>query len=165
MDKKTQRRIQREARKKSRELKECSNAEYNEFMSYLSQKELAVGKDISRTTRKVQKLENTPRTRNVSEFGKLEATAIGCVATVGTAVALSMLGGLDEAQMVVTSGVGAVVGGGLGRVVASIYDKKPISNAVNDIMLHINKNKLAKLNQQREENECFLDALDMEMSK
>ncbi len=165
MDKKTQRKIQRDARKKSRELKVCSDAEFNEFMDYLTQKELSVGNDITNTTRNIQKLERRPRTRNVSDFGKMEATALGCVASVGTAVVLSMLGGLDEAQTVVTSGVGAIVGGGIGNALAEVYHKKPVSNAVTDIMLHVKRNKLAKLIEEREKNECFLNSLDMEMSR
>lgn len=165
MDKKTQRKLNREARKTARDLKQCSDEKFNEFMTYLSAKELAVGKDISKTTRHIKKLESIPRTNGVTEFGKLEATALGCVATAGAVVALSMLGGLDEVTSLMGGGIGAVVGGGLGQAVATLYDKKPVSNAVNDIRLHFKRNRLAKLTQEREENEYFLDALDAEMSK
>lgn len=165
MDKKTQRKIQRDARKKARELKGCSNAEFNEFVDYLSQKEIAIGNNITKTNRQIQRLERRPRSRNVSEFGEMESTAVSAVATAGAVAVLSVLGGLDETTTFVTSGIGAVVGGGLGKVVAQVYNNKPISNAVTDIMLHIKRNKLANLTQAREESEYFLDALDSEMAK
>ena len=44
MDKKTQRQIRRAARKSANELKTCSNTEFDEFMEYLAQKELEMGK-------------------------------------------------------------------------------------------------------------------------
>ena len=95
----------------------------------------------------------------------MESTAVSAVATAGAVAVLSVLGGLDETTTFVTSGIGAVVGGGLGKVVAQVYNNKPISNAVTDIMLHIKRNKLANLTQEREESEYFLDALDSEMAK
>ena len=165
MDKKTERKIQRDARRTAKVLNECTDEQYEGYIDYLAQKEVALGTNISKTTRRIKKLEDRPRINNVSDFGKLEATALGCVATVGAAVALSMMGGFDEAQTFVTAGIGAVAGGGLGRAVAEFYNKKPISNAVSDIVLHHNQKRLAKLTKEKEESEYFLDALDNEMSK
>lgn len=165
MDKKVQRQIRSAARKSAKQLKTCSDHEFNEFMEYLTKKELAVGCDISNTTKEIRELESRPRTRGVSQMGKLETVAVSTVTTAAVAAIMSMLGEADTATTIVSSGISAVVGMGIGNAISTVYDKKPLSNAVNDIILNSKRKKLDKLQQDREESDYYLTVLDEELAR
>ena len=165
MDKKTQRQIRRAARKSANELKTCSNTEFDEFMEYLAQKELKMGNNISSTAHEIRELEHIPRTRGLTPMGKLETVAVTTVTTAGAVAIMSMLGGADAATTVVSSGITAVVGMGVGNAIATLYDKKPLSNTINDFVLNHKRKKLGKLQQDREETDYYLTLLDEELAR
>ena len=163
MDKKVQRQLRHDARKRAQQLQTCSDNEFNEFMDYLVQKEVSMGRNISKMNQEIRELEQKPRTRGVTPIGKLETTAATSMVSAGVVALMSMLGGADPATIVVASGITGVVGMCVGDVATTLYDKKPVANAVNDFILNGKRKKLDKLQQEREENEYFLAALEREM--
>ena len=156
MDKKRKRQIQRDARKKAKQLKNCTHAEFNEFVEYLTHKELAIGEKIVKTNSQIKKMES----KQVTELQKVSESILGCLAGAGAAAVLSTIGSPNEtATFVANVACGAISGGMVGSALPHV------SSAVNDIMLHVKRNKLTRLNQEREESEYFVDMLDAELQK